>query len=147
MSQNNLPDEDHIVRYVPWKHVAKDADDNVSGIMGEAFRRRPEEDGLSVNWLERADAPAASKLKKTVELLTSGLRIGPKARIAIANVADLKRVCSSRNAKIRIVHIPVEGNEPHSEMRQFPRDNDELLELIAAEAISVHYRCQEILAQ
>lgn len=144
MSQNNIPEEDHIIRYVPWKHVAKDADDNVLGIMGEAFRRRPGEDGLSVNWLERADAPAVSKLGKSVQLLTSGLKIGAKARVAIANVAEFKSVSRRRNAKIRIVHIPVEGNEPHSEVRQFPRDDDELLELLAVEAVSAHYRCSDV---
>ena len=145
MSQNNVPDEDHIVRYVSWQRVDKDADGNVRGILAEAFRRKSDEDGLSVNWLERAAAPAAQKLKKTVELLTKDLKIGPKSRVAVANVAVFKKVCGRRNAKIRIVHIPVDGNEPHSEVRQFPRDDDELLELLAVEAVAFHHRCLDLI--
>lgn len=144
MSQNNVPDADHIVRYVGWNNVARDADENVTGILAEAFRRKPDQEGLSVNWLERADVPAADKLKKTVELLTAGLNVGKKARVAIANVAVFKSVCSRRNAKIRIVHIPEDGNEPHSEIRQFPRDDDELLELLALEAVAAHHRCLDV---
>lgn len=143
MSQTNVPDTDHVVRYVGWSNVAKDADENVTGILGEAFRRRPNEEGLSVNWLERA--AAADKLKKTVELLTVGLKVGKKARVAIANVAVFKNVCARRSAKVRIVHIPINGNEPHSEVRQLPREEDELLELLAVEAVTSHHRCLDVI--
>lgn len=145
MSQNSVPDADHIVRYVGWTNVAKDAEGNVVGILGEAFRRKPDEEGLSVNWLERAAVPPVDKLKKTVQLLTAGLTVGKKARVAVANVAVFKNVCSRRNVKIRIVHIPENGNEPHSEVRQFPRDDDELLELLAVEGVAAHHRCLDVM--
>jgi hypothetical protein len=146
MSQLNIPDEDHIVRYVGWNQVAKDANDNVQGILAEAFRRRPDEDGLSVNWLERADADAEHKLKRTVELLTAGITVGKKSRVAVSNVYVFKTICASRQARVRIVHIPVDGNEPHSEVRQLSRDEDELLELLAIEAVAAHYLCLDVLA-
>jgi hypothetical protein len=146
MSQLNVPDEDHIVRYVGWGHVDKDADGLVFGILGEAFRRRPNEDGLSVNWLERADTDAESKLRRTVELLTSGISMGKKSRVAVSNVSAFKTICASRNARVRIVHIPEDGNEPHSEVRQLSRDDDELLELLASEAVAAHYLCLDVLA-
>ncbi len=146
MSQLNVPDEDHIVRYVGWNQVAKDADDTVLGISAEAFRRRYNEDGLSVNWLERADADAANKLRRTVELLTAGIAIGKKSRVAIANVAAFKAICVSRHARVRIVHIPIDGNEPHSEVRQLSRDDDEILELLASESVTAHHLCLDVLS-
>ncbi len=146
MSQLNVPDEDHIVRYVGWNQVAKDANDTVLGISAEAFRRRSNEDGLSVNWLERANADAESKLRRTVELLTAGISMGKKSRVAVSNVSVFKTICASRHAKVRIVHIPEDGNEPHSEVRQLSRDDDELLELLAIEAVATHYLCLDVLA-
>ncbi len=146
MSQLNVPDEDHIVRYVGWNQVAKDANDTVRGILAEAFRLRPDEDGLSVNWLERADADAEHKLKRTVELLTAGITVGKKSRVAVSNVFAFKTICAARNARVRIVHIPEDGNEPHSEVRQLSRDDVELLELLASEAVAAHYLCLDVLA-
>jgi hypothetical protein len=29
----NLPDEDHVMRYVPWKKLRRDEDDNVLGFL------------------------------------------------------------------------------------------------------------------
>lgn len=145
MSQINVPGDDHIVRYVKWSCVNKDADDNVLGILGEAFRRKLDDDGLSVNWLEKADGPPKEKLKATVGLLTIGLKLGGKARVAVSNVAIFKGVCAHRRAHIRIVHVPEDGNEPHSEVRQIPRDDDELLELLAVEAVISHHRCVDLI--
>jgi len=48
----NLPDEDHVMRFVPWGRLRKDEDDNVLGFLGDAFKLKPNEDHLSVNWLE-----------------------------------------------------------------------------------------------
>lgn len=146
MSQLNVPDEDHIVRYVGWNQVAKDANFLVLGISAEAFRRRSNEDGLSVNWLERADADAETKLRRTVELLTAGITIGKKSRVAVLSVSVFKTICASRHARVRIVHVPEDDNEPHSEVRQLSRDDDELLELLAIEAVATHYLCLDVLA-
>jgi hypothetical protein len=51
----NLPDEDHVVRYVPWGRLRRDEDENVLGFLPQAFQLRQEEDYLSVNWLQYYD--------------------------------------------------------------------------------------------
>jgi hypothetical protein len=144
LAQTNLPDEDHVVRFVPWTRVRKDADDNVQGILGAAFQRREDEDGLSVNWLERAHSDPEARLRTTIGLLAANRTIGKKARIAVLNVGRFKAVCFDHKAKIRIVHSPEPGNEPHSEVRQLPREDLELLEALANDAVSEHHCCNDL---
>ncbi|HTM95620.1 MAG TPA: hypothetical protein VL100_07375 [Croceibacterium sp.] len=147
MSQPNLPDKDYIVRFVPWGRVRKDADDNVVGISAEAFRRREDEDGLSVNWLERAHENPAIQLAATATIFQNTMKVGAKARMAVANVGKFKDICAAHNSRVRIVHVREPDNDPHSEVRQLPRDNAEQLEVLATEAIVAHYRCQEVAAR
>ena len=144
MSQPNLPDEDHFVRYVPWQRVRKDADDNVIGILGEAFRRREIDGGLSVNWLERANPDPQRQLAATVAIFLSTMTVGKKARVAVANVGRFKAICSEHGTRVRVVHAPEPDNEPHSEIRQLPRDDIELLEILAVDAVLEHFRCHDL---
>jgi hypothetical protein len=62
----NLPDEDHVIRYVPWGRLRKDEDDNVLGFLPQAFQLRPEEDYLSVNWVEYHDGDRESQIRLSV---------------------------------------------------------------------------------
>ena len=59
----NLPDEHHVMRYVPWTRLRKDEDDNVLGFLGDAFKLKPNEDHLSVNWLEYFDGDRDMKIQ------------------------------------------------------------------------------------
>lgn len=146
MTTPNLPDEDHIVRYVPWTRVAKDADDNVLGILPEAFQRREDEDGLSVNWLERVGASdMAAALQATVSLIGNTMKVGKKARLTVSNVHKFKDICAQRGQQVRIIHAPEEGNEPHSEVRRIPRDDLRLLEDLAAGAVLSHHCCGDLI--
>lgn len=147
MSQPNLPEGDHFARYVPWAKVDKDADHNVRGILWTAFQRRENEDGLSVNWLERTGSPDQGvAMRVTVGLLSSGgLEVKRKARLAISNVRQFKDICAARETKVRIVHAPDDGNEPHSEIRQIPRDDQALLEDLAWNAVLCHHACGDFM--
>ena len=48
MIENELPDDAHVVRYVKSSWI----NDENGSIDGEAFRLRPNDSGVSVNWLE-----------------------------------------------------------------------------------------------
>ena len=54
----------------------------------------------------------------------------------VGNVKAIKDKCESHGHKIRIIFMPEENNPAHSELRQFPRDNDRLLEALAVETWS-----------
>lgn len=115
------------------------------GILAAAFQRKETEEHLSVNWLERADANPGDRLRRTVQLISTSLTIGPKARIAVANVGTFVGICSKLGHKVRILHSPDDGNEPHSEIHRLPRDDMELLEILATEAVISHYRCRDLI--
>lgn len=59
-----LPDGDHIMRHIPWSKLRKDENDNVLGFLPQAFQLRPQENSLSVNWLEFFDGNHAARTKK-----------------------------------------------------------------------------------
>jgi hypothetical protein len=123
--------------------VFKDDEDNVLGIAPTAFQRRDDEE-LSVNWLERADSDPAKQLKRTIQLIGSTMKVGPKARVAVSNVGTFADICGRYGSKVRVLHVPVDGNEPHAEVHRLPIDNMELLEVLATEGVMDHYRCKDI---
>jgi len=130
----NLPNEDHVMRYVPWGKLLKDEDDNVLGFLGEAFRRRPDEEALSVNWLEYFAGEREVKIEASVKTFRSSLKVGPKSAFGIGNVARIKQLCRTRGANVRIVYEPEDNNQSHSGIRRLPRDDDMLLDALAADS-------------
>jgi hypothetical protein len=130
----NLPNEDHVMRYVPWTKLRKDEDDNVLGFLGEAFKLKPDEPYLSVNWLEHFDGDREVKIQAAVKTFRSTLKVGTKSAFGIGNVGRIKEICRVRGANVRIVHEPEEDNQSHSAIRRFPRDDVMLLDALAADA-------------
>jgi hypothetical protein len=145
MKGQKLPPEHHVVRYVPWSKLRKDEDDHVLGVLGEAFKLRPSEKFLSTTWLEYFAGSRATKIKGAVRAIrASKLKPGGKSGFTIGKVASIIAACADRGHKIRIVHEPEDDNKAHASVRQFPRENMELLELLAAVAWSELVRNSEV---
>ena len=132
----NLPDEDHVVRHVPWARLLKDEDDKVFGFLPQAFELRPDELALSVNWLEYFDSNKDSQILETVRAFRKNRDIGPNSKCAfgVGRVGEIKSVCQTQGTTVRIVFTPNNDNPAHSEIRYLPRDNLELYEAIASSA-------------
>jgi hypothetical protein len=130
----NLPDEDHVMRYVPWGKLLKDEHDNVLGFLGEAFKLKPDEPYLSVNWLEWFGGNRDANIRASVKTFRSTLTVGFKSAFGIGNVAKIKEVCRANGASVRIVHEPRDDNNSHSGIRRLPPDDFTLLEALAADA-------------
>lgn len=132
-----LPDVDHCIRYVPWARLRKDEDDNVIGILGAAFRLREDENYLSATWAEFF--PAHSHHDRVVASIrairASNMDVRPKSGFAVGCVGEVKRTCLNdpRQHKIRVVHEAEDDNPAHVALRGWPRDNDDLLNLLAEE--------------
>lgn len=89
-----------------------------------------------------------SQLKEAAKLIQATQKsgkVGVKARLAVSQVGKLKQICKDNGSKVRIVHEPVAGNEPHSSIRQIPRDDQVLLEAIAREAVDSHHTFGDLL--
>jgi hypothetical protein len=64
------------------------------------------------------------------------MNVTARSGFAVGVVAAIKEVCLNdrRQHRIRIIHEAEDDNPAHTALRGWPRDNDELLELLAEEA-------------
>jgi hypothetical protein len=132
----NLPDTDHVLRHVAWGQLRRDDELNVIGFLGEAFRRREDEESLSVSWLEFYPTPE-TRLRDAVWAVRKNRKVGSKSAFALACVANLKRVCSEvGGTRVRVVHEPLPSWPAHSGIRRLSRDDEALLEALAADAFA-----------
>lgn len=120
MIGDELPDDAHVVRYVKSSWIS-DEDDSIDG---EAFRLKPNESGLSVNWLEWfGNCTKAQQLNEVrrrcrLEMRKSGC-------LAELNVGVTKQHVLKHTA-LNFIHkpLPAEGNyeagPSHSELAGLP---------------------------
>ena len=132
----HLPDEDHVIRYVPWTRLRKDENENVIGFLWQAFELKPDELELSVNWLEYFEGDRDRRIRESVKVLRNTRKVGVKSAYGIGNVGQIKRTCSASGVQVRIVYAPEDNNPAHSVIRRLPRDDSSLLEALAADAFT-----------
>ena len=96
MTGDNLPGDHHIVRYVKPSLIEDEAVD------GSAFLLRPDELGLSVNWLEAFGYDDEDRQLSEVRRLFS-LRLSRNGRFAKLNVGAIKRYVSEVMEELGIV--------------------------------------------
>ncbi len=124
MKGDDLPLDDHIVRYVKPSMIQE------NGVAdGSDFRlrsTRPDEKGLSVNWLEVFELGKAHQLSEVRRLCSSRLSLSQNGRFAEMNVGTVLRVVSEELDTLRIVHDPLEAEQDyeadpsHSEISGLP---------------------------
>ena len=105
MTRVELPDEDHVVRYVKPTSVRGDG-----SVDGSAFRLRQNDRGLSVNWVEyfrELDRP--QQLDKIRQL--SRLTMRPNGRLAELNIGITRRRVQSRLEPLQFMHVPLAAED------------------------------------
>lgn len=137
---NPLPEENYVIRYIAPARIRRDENEKILGILPQAFRvRADKEDGLSVIWLEFFPGPQNQQIIAAVKKArTSKLRVAPKSVFAVGKVGDILSVCNKiiRSKKTRIVYWPTWDNPAHAEVKSLPVEDEQLLELLAAETWS-----------
>ena len=139
MPPTKLPPEHHIVRNASWTKLRKDENDNVIGVLGEAFKMRKVDAYLSTTWLEYFPGARADQISAAVRAMrASNLTIPTKSGFAIGNIGKIAAAAeaSVKAYKLRILHEPAPDNKAHAAVRRFPPDDMELFELLASEAWS-----------
>jgi len=140
MNDVEIPDHDHVVRYVRPRLVLPDG-----SIDGSAFRLAHGHSGLSVNWLEWFDDLSVLEQGDHVWRL-SRLTMKRNGRLAQLNVGASKRSVGS-NASLRFVQVPLpaeqdyEADPSHSEVVGLPSDSSmaaRVGDLIAWSVTAVH---------
>jgi len=123
MKDAALSPDDHIVRYVGGSLIRDDG-----SVLGEAFRlrpNRPEESGLSVNWLEIFGLDRQNQLAEVRRLFR--MQRGTTGRFAEMNVGRVLDSLAEELESAGAIHkpLPKEGiHEPdpsHAEIVGVPR--------------------------
>ena len=128
-----IPTDHSLVRYVPWQKLAKDGDDKVYGVLSDAFALRTTETNLSTTWVEYFAGSRTEKIESAAKAIRESMKVGSKSGFAIGKVELIVNACASRNHSIRVVYDPIESNKAHASIRQFPKEDSEILEILATE--------------
>ncbi len=134
MPTEYLKDEHHLLRHVKRRLLRLDESDNVLGFLAQAFNLKPGEAYLSASWVEYFEAEPAHQVAAAAAHFATIYDVKKKDRFALGNVGNIKAACAEMGAPVRVTREPLNGYEAHSGVRQFRDDNDDLLELLAAEA-------------
>ena len=144
MTKDDLPEGDHVVRYVKPSMIQEDGTAD-----GSDFRlrpARPDETSLSVNWLEILGSEKIGQLSAVRGL--SRLRMRSTGRFAELQVGAVLRKVAEEWESLRIVHDPLDAEDDfdadpsHSEIIGLPPgDSDQAIlvgDLIAECVVEMH---------
>ena len=142
MKGDVVPDAHHVTRLCGGSHVREDGT-----IAATAFKPRPGETYLSVNWLEFLGlSDRAAQLDDVRRVLASKRGVGASARLALLNVGQARaavRANSHDNALLSFLHEPeMEPGRPqdpsHAGIYGVPADDNTIPEILATAVLDVH---------
>ena len=109
MNGDELSDQDHVVRYVKPTMVREDGT-----VDGGDFRlrpHRPDDTGLSVNWLEVFGSNHVHQLSEVRRVVR--LQLKRNGRFAEMNVGKVRSKVAQELNTLGIVHNPLEATDSH----------------------------------
>ena len=131
MTGDAVPDDDHVARYCPYGRLALDGQPTAT-----AFELKPDEETLSVNWLEFFDFP--NRREQIAALRDefasgTGLRLGPLGRLAVLNVGAMRAEVQSAGAgrDLQVLHEPTVKSPSHSSIYGLQPEEQMIRELLA----------------
>ena len=123
-----LPSDDHIVRYVKLSMIG-DTSGKIRAMEFRLRENRPEEIGLSVNWLDAFPGDKKQQLSKVLQVNNSWFSVKIRGRYAEFNVGQLRNNVNEtlEAGTLQIIHDPLRANNgrvadpSQSEIRGMPR--------------------------
>jgi hypothetical protein len=136
MKGDELPSSNHVSRYCGGIHIAEDG-----RILPTAFHLRPQDESVSVNWLESLQQnDRASQIREVRQRLEIKLR--NTAKIAVLNVGEASEHVRKGGFEIRILHEPKPNDDSHSGIFGI-HQNELVISMLIAEKISETYQAVE----
>ena len=137
MSDTEVPNSDHVLRY-----CSKTKHKN-GRISGAAFILRPQDDGLSVNWLEFLNKDNRNDELNEIRKVYKEKRfiIKPSAKFAVLNVGEVRKYVTEEsldNRDLKVFHKRSEKDHSHSEICNINLDDDLISDLIAQKVKEIH---------
>ncbi len=133
MTGNDLSNEHHVVRYVNFRSIRTDGKPDASAF--SLREDRPDDTGVSVNWLECFDDRTKVQQLDEIRRL-SRLTMRKSGRLAELNVGATKKHIRSELENLRFIHAPLpatdehDADPSHSEITGLPPANSPEAELI-----------------
>lgn len=124
-----IPDSDHASRHVSATSILSDG-----RVSGQAFRRRAEEDYLSINWVEYFGQIDRSDALREVRnaLLAKGRAVGKNSKFAVINIGHMARhIKNEANMELHVKHEPTPKDPSHAGIFNMPKDDSLIGSLIA----------------
>ena len=143
MKGDTIPDNNHIARLCLPKHV-----DNEQ-IQATAFQLRPpNEDFLSVNWLELLNCQRReSEIEEIQKVYCAKLDVKPRAKIAVLNVGDVRNKVlteSQDRRNLEVLHDPEEPVDPsHSGIYNLKQEDDLMIAELILETVRESYAARK----
>lgn len=108
-----------------------------SGVRGTAFT--PDEDGVSVAWVEHPHhvQSGVSPVQAMISCMKNQRTVRKSHKLALYKVQSIQDSGNKFGKEISVVHDPLDGYECHGLIKGIDPNAGDLLELIAAECISM----------
>lgn len=137
MKGDIVPDIDHVARY------CKPSTLEDGQLLATAFLPRPQEESLSVNWLEYLRCPDRRREVAEIQKIYNKkfLKVRPNARIVVLNVGEtrLKVLIESEDKRnLEFQHDPEEMDPSHSGIYNIKSDEEMIAELILSAVLDHH---------
>lgn len=132
MTGDDLPADDHVVRYVKPSMILEDGTPDGSDFCLRVSR--PDEKGLSVNWLEAFESPKTQQLSEVRRLFRLSVR--RNGRFAELDVGATLRTVSEEMTTLRMVHDPLEAADgfdadpSHAQVVGLPASDSDVAALV-----------------
>ena len=107
MKGEDLPEQDHIVRYVKPTMVKRNGDADGSSFVLRTNMR--DESGLSVNWLEVLGSGRSTQMRAVRRL--ARIQLKRNGRLAELKIGEVLQSVTRELATLRIIHDPLEEFE------------------------------------
>lgn len=142
MTGDNLPDKDHVTRY--GKPLQIEDDDSINGT---AYRLRPGEEYLSVNWIEYLKKTTnEDAIMEIINTLSAKFAIKKKGCLARSNVGTVKQKvleASKDSRKLIITHQPETDDRSHSGIFNLKELEDDLISDLIAQTVTNIYLIED----
>lgn len=138
MRGDELPSGDHVLRHVGDRLLTKDEDGNPRGYIEPAALATLPGDFLSVQWVEFDPNATGDPTIGAIQSLRRVRNTPKSSAFAKARVGIVAGLCGIHrpSAPVRILHEPDEDNPAHAGIHHLPRDDADLLRLLAEEAFT-----------
>lgn len=149
MLNDRVPDDAHLMRFVPYAQQIRDPDSNeFLGIASTAFALRDsDKGGLSVTWIEHYGRKCLASVGIAASAFRDSLRskkLGAQSYFVVGTAAETRVKAAEHGKQIRIVHAPDGPNTGHVEIRKFTDEDSSLLEAFAVEVYAEHIPVKDI---